>query len=137
MILPVQRQRPCPPYLPNRQREGAPCLYRSASRRANMSLMRRGIFVVALALAGCGPDQAALGAEDERFIAAMVELRRAGIEAGSDTAMFEELRGRILEEQGVTEEALRAYVDSRAGRLDHMAAIWDSIGARLTTPPPQ
>lgn len=102
-----------------------------------MHLMRRCVIALVLGLAACAADDAAFGVEDERFIATMVELRRAAMTTGSDTAQFELLRRQILEEQNVTEDGLRAYIDARAGNLDHMAAVWDSIGARLSDAPPE
>ena len=88
--------------------------------------------VLALVLSACSADDEAFGAEDEQFVETMVELRRAAVTAGKDTARFEALRRAVLEQQGVTEEELRAYVTSRAGNLNHMATVWDSVAARLS-----
>ena len=87
---------------------------------------------LALVMSACSADDGAFGAEDEQFVATMVELRQAALTAGTDTARFEALRRTVLEEQGVTEEELRAYVTARAGDLNHMATVWDSVAARLT-----
>jgi hypothetical protein len=88
-------------------------------------------------LAGCAVDENALGASDARFIETMVDLRRAALAAGTDTAQFERLREEVLAERGVTEADLRAYVDANGGDLYHMAAVWDSISARLADPGPE
>jgi hypothetical protein len=99
--------------------------------------MRALLPVLALILAGCEVDENTFGAEDLRFVDTMVELRVAALTAGTDTAQFEERREEVLRENGVTEEALRAYVEANSSNLDHMAAIWDSISARLAEPIPQ
>lgn len=94
--------------------------------------MKRMMIVLALVLSACRADDEAFGAEDEQFVETMVELRRAAMTAGRDTARFEALRRAILEERGVTEEELRAYVATRADDLNHMATVWDSVAARLS-----
>lgn len=95
------------------------------------------ILALGIALAGCGGTDGAVGLSDERFIETMVELRRAAITAGADTAQFEQLRDAILEEQGVTESDLRAYVEATSRDLYHMAAVWDSVSTRLSDGEPQ
>jgi hypothetical protein len=94
--------------------------------------MIRIMMALALVMSACSADDGAFGAEDEQFVETMVELRQAALTAGTDTARFEALRRAVLQEQGVTEEELRAYVTSRAGDLNHMATVWDSVAARLT-----
>ena len=101
-----------------------------------MLSMRLLLLGLALLLSGCGEDSA-FGASDERFVQTMVELRRAALEAGTDTAEFMRLRSAVLEDQGVTEEELRAYVRARGGDPDHMAEVWDSVVSRLTEPEPE
>jgi hypothetical protein len=100
-----------------------------------MSAMARIMMALALVLSACGADDEAFGAEDEQFVETMVELRRAALTAGRDTARFEALRRTVLEEQGVTEEELRAYVAARGEDLNHMATVWDSVAARLSPQP--
>ena len=102
-----------------------------------MLCMRGFLIGLACLLAGCAPDESAFGPDDEAFVGTMVELRRAAMIAGTDTARFDELRSEILRERSVTEDDLRAYVEARAANLDHMAAVWDSVGARLSELPPQ
>jgi hypothetical protein len=97
--------------------------------------MTRMMMALALVLSACSGDNDAFGAEDEQFVETMVELRRAALSAGTDTARFEALRRAILEEQGVTEDELRAYVAARADDLNHMATVWDSVAARLSPEP--
>jgi hypothetical protein len=94
--------------------------------------MTRIMMALALVMSACSVDDEAFGVEDEQFVETMVELRRAAVTAGKDTARFEALRRAVLEQQGVTEEELRAYVTARAGDLNHMATVWDSVAARLT-----
>jgi hypothetical protein len=96
----------------------------------------RCILVLAIGIAGCGADDSTFGVTDERFVATMVELRQAAVTAGRDTARFEELRAQTLERQGVSEEDLRAYVETHSGDLRHMAAMWDSVASRLADPVP-
>jgi hypothetical protein len=95
------------------------------------------VLVLGLAVAACSADESAFGASDERFVRTMVALRHAALEAGADTTRFEQLRREVLEEHGMTEADLRAYVDANAGDLDHMAAVWDSVSARLSEPAPE
>lgn len=96
--------------------------------------MRTLIVVLALAIAGCEVEENTFGADDQKFVDTMVELRRAALTAGIDTAQFEELRQAVLEDHGVTEEDLRGYVEANSSNPDHMAAIWDSISVRLSEP---
>jgi hypothetical protein len=91
-----------------------------------------GLGLLAALLAGCGGGEAAFGVEDDRFVNTMVELRRAALETGMDTAAFAAARRRILETHEVTEDSLRSYVERRSTDLDAMAAIWDSVNARLS-----
>lgn len=102
-----------------------------------MLSMRVLVLGLALLLSGCAAEENRFGASDERFVQTMVELRRAALTAGSDTAEFMRLRDAVLEEHGVTEEELRAYVESRGGDLDHMAVVWDSVVSRLSDPEPE
>lgn len=90
------------------------------------------LLACALLLFGCGADDDPVAAADERFIDTVVELRRAALTAGPDTAMFEQLRDSVLREHGITEADLRAYVEAHSADLEHMAAVWDSISARLS-----
>lgn len=93
------------------------------------------ILLACALLAGCAAEETA-GVADERFIDTMVELRRAALSAGVDTAAFMQLRDSVLTEHGVTEADLRAYVEAHSADLDHMAAIWDSVSSRLSEPGP-
>jgi hypothetical protein len=94
--------------------------------------MRAMVGVLVLVVVACAGDGSTVGLSDERFIETMVELRRAAITAGSDTAQFEQRRQAILNEQGVTEDELRTYVEANSRDLYHMAAVWDSISTRLS-----
>lgn len=96
--------------------------------------MRLGVIMLLAAALGCAGDNGTTGITDTQFVDAMAALREAALVAGPDTARFMELRAEVLETQGVTEAELRAYVDARAHDLMHMAEMWDSVGARLSTP---
>jgi len=96
--------------------------------------MRAMVVVLGFVVAACAGDGSTVGLSDERFIEAMVELRRAAMTAGSDTVQFEQRRQAILNEQGVTEDELRRYVEANSRDLYHMAAVWDSISTRLAAP---
>lgn len=98
--------------------------------------MRLTVITLVLLLLGCTRQDRGTGISDTQFIDAMTELRQAALLAGQDTARFVELREEVLERQGVTESELRGYVAARSHDLAHMAEIWDSVGARLTTPVP-
>ena len=88
--------------------------------------------LLVVALAACTGAAAGPGLSDTEFITVMTELRRAAVEAGTDTAAFETRRDEILAEHGVTEADLNAFVQSPRRDLHELAAIWDSIGVRLT-----
>lgn len=96
--------------------------------------MRAILLALVLAAAGCDAEDTTFTAPDERFVAAVVDLREAALLAGTDTARFEELRIEALARHGVTEEELRQYVATKGADLDHMAMIWDSVAARLEEP---
>jgi hypothetical protein len=92
--------------------------------------MKWSMIALLLVTGGCAAESRR-GISDEQFITTMVELRRAARAAESDTARFVELRREVLERQGVSEAELRAYVESGSRDLLELAAVWDSIGARL------
>jgi hypothetical protein len=95
-------------------------------------MIRSVVLAIGVLLAGCEGGGAAFGPDDERFVETIVALRRAALDAGADTAAFEAARARILEERGVTEASLESYVERRSADLREMAAIWDSVNARLS-----
>ena len=108
--------------------------------RAQNSGMRALLIVVAASvslLAGCGDDETPLSAEDRTFIEAVVALRQAAQTARGDEAIYTALKANALAEHSVTEEQLRAYIQSHAQDLDRMAAVWESINVRLSTPTTQ
>ena len=107
--------------------------------RAQNSVMRAVLILVAsgMLLGGCGDDDTPLSTEDRTFIEAVVALRQAAQQARGDEAMFAALKGNVLSSQRVTEEELRAYIQSHAQDLDRMAAVWESINVRLTVPTTQ
>lgn len=85
-------------------------------------------------IVACSPGADAAGLSDERFIAVVVELRRATEHTRSDSERFPMLRDSILDAAGVTEVQLRAYVDAHADDLRHMAEIWSTVNRRLAEP---
>lgn len=96
-------------------------------------MIRHRVTILAVGLLlGCSEGDGGFGPRDDHFVETMVELRRAAILAGRDTAQFEARKQEILEERGVTEDSLRAYVARRSADLEGMAAVWDSVNARLT-----
>jgi hypothetical protein len=110
---------------------GAPPLPSIAPTCENAG-MRALALMTAMVIAGCATETGPFSASDEQFIETVVELRRAALEAGMDTAQYETLREAVLEERGVTEEDLRAYVARHSADLRHMATVWDTISARLS-----
>lgn len=84
---------------------------------------------------GCRGADTPLTAEDRQFIDTMVALREAAARSGDDAGAYEAMKAQVLSERGVTEEQLRAYIEVNARDLDRLAAVWDSINLRLSTPP--
>lgn len=84
-----------------------------------------------LAVAACGDSPATTEVSDERFIEVVVQLRRAAMETMGSPDGFEARRDAVLRDAGVTEEQLRAYVETRGRDLDRMAEIWETINTRL------
>lgn len=96
-------------------------------------MTRIALLVLLLALAGCRTDTGT-GLSDERFIAVIVELRRAAQETRGDPAAYPALREAVLRDADVTEEELRQYVETHGRDVDRMAEVWDSINTRLSAP---
>lgn len=92
--------------------------------------MRR-LILAALVLAACSSGGSATDPEDDRFIDTIVQLRTAAME---NPGGFAAEKQQILTENGVTEEALRAYIQTHVDDLSHLAAVWDTINARLARP---
>lgn len=100
-------------------------------------IMRRATLYAVLAaalLAGACNRDGALAPEDEQFIEAMVALRQAARASGGDAGRYAALKANVLREQGVTEEQLRAYIQTHAHDLERLAAVWESINVRLAEP---
>jgi hypothetical protein len=92
------------------------------------------LLLVLLATLGCRREDVTTGIADEHFIEVVVQLRRAAAETRGTDAAFAARRDAILREAGITEDQLRAYVEAHGRDIDHMAEVWDSINARLSTP---
>jgi hypothetical protein len=91
----------------------------------------RALVLAAAALAAvpaCSGSEPAIARET--FIDAMVELRRADRETDEPDA-FEARRAEILVARGVTDEDLLGFVRAHEGDLALLAAVFDSINARL------
>src|SRR5690606_20097167 len=99
--------------------------YRDRTIHASILAMRFMLLAMVIVAAACTGDDTTYAPADESFVETVVELRRAALEAGPDTALYAELRAQVLEERGMTEDELRAYVSARSADLDHMAMIWD------------
>jgi hypothetical protein len=83
-------------------------------------------------LAGCGGPDRGTAIETERFVSAVVELRRAAAQTWGDTAAFAARKTEILRTQGVTEEDLRQYVEVHGENVQYMADVWNSINTELS-----
>jgi len=68
--------------------------------------------------------------ERDTFVRVMAELRDAG-RALSDTSQFDARRREILDEAGVTDSMLMAFVRVHAANAAYMAEVWDSVDARV------
>jgi hypothetical protein len=88
-------------------------------------------------LSGCGRRADATGIDDDQFVEAMVQLRRAAERTRLQPDSFPPERERVLANAGVTEEQLLAYVQAHGTDLQHMATIWESINQRLADPDDQ
>jgi hypothetical protein len=111
--------------------------FRDTPLHATLQAMMNRIMIAltTVVLLGCDGDSGGFGPEDDQFVETMVALRRASVDAGRDTAAFEAAKTALLEERGLTEDSLRAYVERRSSDLQAMAAIWDSVNARLMLRP--
>jgi hypothetical protein len=87
-----------------------------------------------LALSACAESAPSEPMPRETFIDVMVQLRRAAAQDSSQAA-FDAARARILEQAGVTDSALLAYVRAYGRRLDFLAELWDTVDARLIVQP--
>ncbi|MGH7578141.1 MAG: hypothetical protein ACREM1_23870 [Longimicrobiales bacterium] len=87
-------------------------------------------FAAMLALTGCRGEQPVEPMPRETFVEVIVELRRAATENASQ-AEFDARKAEILEEANVTDSALVEYARLHGRQLEHMAAVWDSVNARL------
>lgn len=96
-----------------------------------ISDMMRPLILATLLLAACSGGDTAMDPEDDRFIRTIVELRTAALENPGGYAAE---KAQILADNGVTEEALRAYIQRHVDDLSHLAAVWDTINARLARP---
>jgi hypothetical protein len=93
--------------------------------------MTRLLLLLAL-LSACARTDTPGGISDEQFVTTLVELRRAATGAARDPVSFAAARQRILTEQNVTEEQLRAYIQSHSRDLTHLAAVWESVNERAS-----
>jgi hypothetical protein len=109
----------------------------AALRRGTVRRSVLGAVLVLVLGTGCGDDELPLSAEDRQFIEAVVALRQAAQVAMGDSAEFAVRKASALSSHGVTEDQLRAYIQSHAQDLDRMAAVWESINVRLTVPTTQ
>ena len=135
---PDGRGGPYPAYAPGRPARFRPV---GAAPRASG---RPGALARALAVAcllgvagACGAD-APDGNEGERltperFVEVYVELRRAARES-PDLVTWEARKAEILRRHGTTAEALEAFADEHAADPAFLAALWDTIRARVEAP---
>lgn len=66
----------------------------------------------------------------EEFVATYVELRRAEIDAASP-ADFQERKAAIMERYETSGEELLAFIEAHSDDVAYLAALWDSVQARL------
>jgi hypothetical protein len=90
------------------------------------------ILLVAVALTACGRTAEPTGLDTDRFIDAVVMLRRAAIDLRHDPAAYEAQKEQLLRDAGVTEDELRRYVERHGTDLDHMADVWRTINTRMS-----
>ena len=93
--------------------------------------MKRVVLMLALLPCGCAEPEPVLPAE--AFVDVLVAVRQAAREAGSPEA-FAARRDAILEEAGVTEAELQAFVDEGVHDPKRLAEAWDSAATRLRAP---
>jgi len=90
--------------------------------------------LLGVAGSGCGAETPAQEAgarlTPERFVEVYVELRRAARES-PDTVTWEARKAEILRRHGTTPEALEAFADEHAADPAFLAALWDTIKARV------
>lgn len=93
--------------------------------------MNRVVLMLALLMLGCEEPEPALPVET--FVDVLVAVRQAAREAGSPEA-FAARRDAILQEAGVTEAELQAFVEEGVHDPKRLADAWDSAATRLRAP---
>ncbi|HEX6940129.1 MAG TPA: hypothetical protein VF158_12015 [Longimicrobiales bacterium] len=89
------------------------------------------VFLAACGSGGASPDAAEqAGLTDARFIEVYTALRQAARE-NPDTLAFDSARAEVLARYGVTEAQLFEFAIAHGGDVEAMAALWDTIQARL------
>lgn len=76
-------------------------------------------------------DRGTIG--DRQFTRIFGDLIVARIETLPDTAAYRERRSQILENAGLTEEDIRAFVDAHGRDSDRMAEVYRRVRARIDT----
>lgn len=94
---------------------------------------RAAALLLTAALFACGHVDDGTGIDQSEFVDVVVELRRAA-RSSPDPATFHARRQQILHDAGIGDAQLRAYVQAHSRDFEHMAAVWESINVRLSTP---
>jgi hypothetical protein len=68
--------------------------------------------------------------DEDTFVGAFVELRRAAATASTDEAFARE-RERILDERDVTEARLERFIDEHADDAAYLSEVWERIDRTL------
>jgi hypothetical protein len=90
------------------------------------------LLAVLLGAAGCrGGDPVEPTLSRDQFVDVMVAIRRADLDTHTDSAYLLR-RASVLDSVGTTDSALVQWVERHASDFAFMAAVWDSIDAKLS-----
>jgi hypothetical protein len=104
---------------------------RDRSGRLFPGVARAVLLALLVGATGCGggdPVDPALSRDE--FVDVMVAIRRADIDTDTDSAYLLR-RAAVLDSAGTTDSALVEWVERHASDFAFMAAVWDSIDAKL------
>lgn len=87
--------------------------------------------VALIGIAGCRRGGASAGVSDSTFVAAIAELHAINADTSLDSTARAAARRRVLQERGVTGDALERAARAMAEDPEHALAVWTAIDHRV------